>query len=157
MSDKRVLYQIKTLEKMILRNFLSEERVLGKESKQRLTPTQMQILEYILEHSKQDIYQKDLERILNLRRATVSGVLQTMEKNMLIERVTNSEDTRAKKIILHEKAKEIFAKNFKKIEEIENIITNNISKKDLNTFFEVIEAMKENIKKKNTTKYISKE
>ena len=64
------------------------------------TPTQMQIIEYILNHTSEDIYQRDLEDILNLRRATVSGVLHTMEKNNLIRRVTDNEDTRSKKILV---------------------------------------------------------
>lgn len=111
MSDNKILYQIKTLEKMILRTFwndkeLEDEILIKKEFKP--TPTQMQIIEYILEHINEVVYQKDLEEVLNLRRATVSGVLQTMEKNELIERTTNTEDTRVKKIILHEKAKEYF-------------------------------------------------
>lgn len=147
MSEYKVLYQIKTLEKMILRKFLKDEELEKKKACVPLAPTQMQIIEYILEHSNDNIYQKDLEDILKLRRATVSGVLHTMEKNELIERITNSEDTRTKKIILNSKAKEIFSKNEKKLDELEKIITQNISKEDLEVFSRVIGIMKENIEK----------
>lgn len=115
------------------------------------TPTQMEILEYVLEHNNENIYQKDLENVLNLRRATVSGVLQTMEKNNLIERITDSIDTRTKRIILTEKSKEVFAERKKNIEDIEKIITENISKEDLEVFFKVTETMKKNIKSNNCT------
>ncbi len=93
MKNRRVLYQIKSLEKSLLRHN-KDKSIKDKE----ITPTQMEILIYIFKNEDKDIYQKDLENVLNLRRATVSGVLQTMEKNHLITRVTDIEDTRAKKL-----------------------------------------------------------
>ena len=150
--EKNILYQIKTLDKMILRVFM-QERLDIKDFKLKITPsrTQFTILSYLIEHCNEDIYQKDLEDILNLRRATVSGVLQTMEKNTLITRVTDSNDTRTKKIILSERAKEIFKKNKKKFEEIEKIISKDISEEELDTFFCVINKMKKNLKDKSVT------
>lgn len=150
MENHKVLYQIKTLEKMIFRTFCNDKCIHSQNAKTIPTPTQMQIIEYILEHMDEDIYQKDLEKVLKLRRATVSGVLQTMEKNNLIERFTDSEDSRAKKIILNEKAREIFLKNKQKINELEETVTSNISKSDLEVFSNVIEAMKKNIEKINS-------
>ena len=41
----------------------------------------MRIIAYIF-NKNGSIYQRDLERDLNLRRATLSGILNTMEKNM---------------------------------------------------------------------------
>lgn len=112
----------------------------------------MQIINYILEHMEENIYQRDLENILNLRRATVSGVLQTMEKNKLIKRVTDDNDTRAKKIILCESAKEIFLKSEKKFVELEEAIVEEISNEELEVFLDVIKKMKENMKKQNMKK-----
>lgn len=147
MKKNKILYQIKSLEKMIIRNLLKDKECIECDIPKTIpTPTQMQIIEYILEHIDENINQRDLEEVLKLRRATVSGVLQTMEKNKLIERVINSEDSRAKKIILNEKAKQIFLENIKKMEEVEEIIKKNISKEDLETFSRVIETMKNNIK-----------
>ncbi len=157
MENKNILYQIKSLEKMIIRNLIIEERIDEGELEhlQRSTPTQMQIIEYILEHEKDGaVHQKDLEHILNLRRATVSGVLQTMERNQLIKRVTNSEDTRTKKIILNEKAKEMFSKHKKKIDELEKVVIKGISKQELETFSRVLEIMKQNIQNENNNKLV---
>ncbi len=151
MQDFKVLYQIKTLEKMIVRSFIKDKEI-NDSNKQYLcpTPTQMQIIEYILEHGEQDIYQKDLEEVLKLRRATVSGVLQTMEKYGLVERITNTNDSRAKKIILNENAKKLYKIYEKKLSELEEIITKDITKNDLKIFSKVIEKMKYNIEKQNT-------
>ena len=79
----------------------------------------MQILEYMFKHQDQEIYQKDLEKVLNLRRATVSGVLKTMEKNNLIERIIDSNDTRTKKIVLSNNAQKVFESSKEKIESLE--------------------------------------
>lgn len=147
MKNNKVLFQIKTLEKMILRTLFKDKSVPEEKPKSMPTPTQMQIIEYILKHRDEDIYQKDLEEVLKLRRATVSGVLQTMEKNNLIVRIVNSEDSRSKKIILNENAKKIFLENEKKIENLEKIIVSDISKEDLEVFSKVIEQMKKNISK----------
>lgn len=147
MKKLRVLYQIKSLEKLIIRTFLKDmdKQLSLEEFSCPTTPTQMQIIEYILDHEKENIYQKDLEEVLNLRRATVSGVLQTMEKNGLLERVAHTEDARTKRIILNGKAKEIFSQNEKKLEELEVLVTKNISKEELVVFSKVICKMKENL------------
>lgn len=147
MKDAKLLYQIKSLEKMILRSLPSNQVSDLEKDFVCPTPTQMQIMEYIIEHQTEDVYQKDLEDVLKLRRATVSGVLKTMEKNNLIERVTSINDTRTKKIILNRKAKNIFLKREEKINEIEKIVIKDISKEDLCIFSKVIDMMKNNLEK----------
>ena len=145
MNDNKVLYEIKSLEKMLVRELINNSDIKDKENLLP-TPTQCQIIEYILNNKNKDIYQKDLEKVLNLRRATVSGVLHTMEKNGLIKRVTDESDTRTKKIILNEKIPERFNEYSKKIKKIENNIIKDISDKDLEIFLKVISQMKESIK-----------
>lgn len=144
MKNRRVLYQIKSLEKSILRHN-KEKSIKDKE----ITTTQMEILLYIFKNEDKDIYQKELENVLNLRRATVSGVLQTMEKNNLITRITDAEDTRTKKIILNEETRNIFFRQLKQFDEIEKVIVDGISEKELEVFFEVIQKMKNNVEKLN--------
>ena len=117
MEDK-LLYNLHLLNKLIAREFICNNKDLfcGDPS-----ATQMIIMNYILNHQNEDIYQKDLEEALHLRRATVSGVLQTMEKHELIERVLCDNDVRCKKIILKEKAKKMFdvkKMEFFKLEEV---------------------------------------
>ena len=68
----------------------------------------MQILHYIISRQKEKVYQKDIGIALNLRRATLSEILKTMEKNDLIFRIQDKTDTRKKEIILSDTAKEIF-------------------------------------------------
>ncbi len=142
MKKDKILYKIKSLEKLIVRYSFNEHFNMNISCP---TPTQMQIMEYVLNNQDTNIYQKDLENVLGLRRATVSGVLQTMEKNGLIDRVVTEEDARVKKIILNVKAKKIFDETAKKLEEINGIITKNINEEDLIIFSNVIDIMKDNI------------
>ena len=151
MEGKNVLFQIKDLEKLILRNLRPDCEIEEEFSKNVPTPTQMQVVGYILNNVDKEIFQKDLENILNLRRATVSGVLQTMEKRGFIERIIDEKDTRTKKIILQKKAKEMFEKNQKQLNELEQVAIRGISKEDLNIFSKVICKMMSNIEN-NTIK-----
>ena len=146
MVENKVLYQIKSLDILVFRKICSIYDKNKKEKSIKATPTQMQILAYILKCVNKDIYQKDLEDVLNLRRATVSGVLQTMEKNELIKRITDNKDTRSKKIILQKKAINIFNTYKKLMIEMENKIVQNISEEEIGVFCKVINKMKENIK-----------
>ncbi len=143
MKEYKLLYQIKTLEKLIGRMFIYNDM---SDSLIHLTPTQMQIIEYILLNQKENIYQKDLESILNLRRATVSGVLQTMEKNQLISRIIDPNDSRIKRIILNPASQKIFNNHEKIIEEIEKIIIKDISETELSQFLIIIQKMQNNLK-----------
>lgn len=141
MEDK-LLYNLHLLNKLIAREFICNNKDLfcGDPS-----ATQMIIMNYILNHQNEDIYQKDLEEALHLRRATVSGVLQTMEKHELIERALCDNDVRCKKIILKEKAKKMF--DVKKMEffKLEEVIKKGLSDEEIEIFCHIIESMQNNI------------
>ncbi len=142
----KVLYQVKKLEKVIARNVVKDMSEFECDLHiSKPSTTQMQIIHYIIEHANENIYQKDLEKVLNLRRATVSGVLKTMEKNGIIVRKVCVDDTRTKKVYLNEKTKEFFFNNINKINELERIATSGISEKDIGIFLDVINKMRENI------------
>ncbi len=148
MNKISVLFEIKSLESMIARDFFT--KILDEEKiKVNIpTPTQMRIIDYILK-SEKDVEQKDLEKVFNLRRATISGVLQTMEKNNLIIRTTSLIDTRTKVIKLSNQTRSIFEKNKKRMLELEKVITKDISEDELENFINVVNKMKENIKNIN--------
>lgn len=145
MKDENVVYQIKSLDKMILRNIIQAQDVMRDFSVSKTTPTQIQIIEYILDTDNKEVNQNELENVLKLRRATVSGVLQTMEKNNLITRGASTEDARTKKIKLNKKAEEFFISGKKRIDYIERNMVKGITKKELNFFLNIIDKMKNNI------------
>ena len=148
MKEFYLLYQIKMLEKEIARAFFHDFN----ENTFPSTPTQMQIIAYILQHRKDTIYQIDLEKILNLRRATVSGVLKTMEKNHVLKRVVDEKDTRQKQIIMEPEMEKIFVLYLSKIEAMESQLIKNVTKEEQSIFIEIIHKMQQNLKNSNETK-----
>ncbi len=150
MSDKDLLFQIKSLEKTIFRTFIQDDSPKKVKHKVMPTPTQIQIIQYMLKHPNEEIYQKDLEKVLNLRRATVSGVLQTMEKNELIERISDNNDARIKKIILHPNTKKVYNEKKEELKNVERIMLKNLTNEEITQFTLILNKMKTNIENYNS-------
>ena len=143
MKDAHLLYEIKELEKRITM-FLMKNNGICHDFPPP-TPTQIQIVKYIIKNDKKDIYQKDLEKSLNITKATLSGVLKTMEKNGILKRIIKESDARSKKIVLDENFKSIFQKNKKKLLETEKILIKNINDEELEIFTKILNKIKENV------------
>ena len=108
---------------------------------------QSEIIGYLIENENQDICGKDLEAVFQLRRSTISGILQTLEKNNLIQKIDTPNDARMKKIILTEEAKKLFLNAAKYLEQLEKKVLNDIEEDDLNIFYKVLEQMQHNLEK----------
>lgn len=142
MEKERVTYQIKNLNHEIIR-YICEA---GVDKKEFPTPAQMQILHYIFSRKGNKVYQRDIGNALNLRRATLSEILKTMEKNGLISKVPDKNDTRIKEIILNDKALVSFETVKKTLNNVEKTVIRGIDKKDLDIFLSVLAKMNRNIK-----------
>ena len=140
MENKDLLYEMRSIFRTIQRDYFKDDN-----KSKVLTPTQMEILDYIDKHQNEKIYQKNLEKALNTRRATISEVLKTMEKNNFIQRIQNEKDARSKEIIITDKAKKIFEEKNLNIKKLNKIITKDISKEDKIIFLKVLNKMKDNI------------
>ena len=147
MEDKNIFNSIKKLEKGIVRKIMSETSHDEMYSKPSIA--QMQIMKYILKHDGKTIYQRDLEEVFNLRRATISGILKTMEKNNVIIRVCDPNDARGKIVILSDDAKKFFKEKETLFKKIETVLKKDISKEELEIFYKVILKMRDNINRKD--------
>lgn len=147
MEDKNIFNSIKELEKEIVRKIMSETSHDEMFSKPSIA--QMQIIKYILKHDGKTIYQRDLEEVFNLRRATISGILKTMEKNNVIIRVCDPNDARGKIVILSDDAKKFFKEKETLFKKLETILKKDISKEELEIFYKVILKMRDNINRKD--------
>ncbi len=144
-----VLYQIKAFDLAAFRYFMQVSKLSSKAAK-CLSPTQLQILDYLIQNDDKEILQRDLEEVLSLRRATVSGVLKTMEKNHLIDRISIQNDARIKKIVINDNAKKAYMEKRNEFEKLGALITKGISEYSLETFLKVLKCMQNNIE--NATK-----
>lgn len=147
MEDKNIFNSIKELEKGIVRKIMSETSHNEMYSKPSIA--QMQIIKYILKYDGKTIYQRDLEEVFNLRRATISGILKTMEKNNVIIRVCDPNDARGKIVILSDDAKKFFKEKETLFKKIETVLKKDISKEELEIFYKVILKMRDNINRKD--------
>ena len=147
MEDKNIFNSIKELEKGIVRKIMSETSHDEMYSKPSIA--QMQIIKYILKNDGKIIYQRDLEEVFNLRRATISGILKTMEKNNVIIRVCDPNDARGKIVILSDDAKKFFKEKENLFKKIETVLKKDISKEQLEIFYKVILKMRDNINRKD--------
>ena len=140
MNTKNIVFHIKSLDQAIIRTMMK-----GKDIKKSPSPTQIRIILFLIEHKHEIISQKDIENHLKLSRATVSDVLNTMEKKGYIKKIASKEDARANNIVLNDIALQMHKKTEEEMEKINNLLQQNISKEDLDNFIKVIDLMNENL------------
>lgn len=114
-----------------------------------LTPVQGMVLGFIIKSSYKDLYQRDIESAFNIRRSSVTNVIQTIERKGFIKRQYVENDKRLKKIVLTDKAVKL-GKSFKGImDSLENRIKEGITKEEFEIFFKVMEKINRNLEMKN--------
>lgn len=141
---KNIANELKKLDIEIGKKIFS----IAKENKIQMPPSPLQarIIDFLLINKEKDICQKDLEDTLNVSKATVSGALQTMENNGIIERVTSKEDARSKKIILTENSKKAHEEMHIIFKKLDKELTKGISNEELDMLFSMIEKLRINMK-----------
>lgn len=114
-------------------------RIDKEAAKYGITGVQARILGFVYHnYTKKDIFQKDIEEELDIRRSSVTSVLQLMEKNGYIQRVSVSEDARLKKIMLTEKGLEIQRNVYNFILEFEKSLQDELSEAEMNILISLI-------------------
>ena len=111
-----------------------------------LTVSQAYVIDFIsMEGKDRDIFQKDLEKQFDLKRSSISLMLNNMEKNKLIERVAVSEDARLKKIVLTEKSIKLNEKISCAIDLIENKLAEDLTMEEVKIFYKVLNKMRKSL------------
>ncbi|OSB12389.1 MarR family winged helix-turn-helix transcriptional regulator [Paraclostridium bifermentans] len=111
-----------------------------------LTISQAYVIDFICNEGKdKDVFQKDLESVFDLKRSSISLMLNNMEKSGFIERVLVKEDGRLKKIILTEKSINIYEKISDAIDLIENKLSENITEEEIKVFQNVLNKIRNSL------------
>lgn len=142
---KNIVDELKKLDVEIARKLFS----ISKENNipEPPSPLQAKIIDYLIINEGKEIYQKDLEKVLNVSKATVSSALLTMEKNNIIKRLISKEDARSKQIVVTDEIIKAHG-NMKKVFGILNEeLTNGLSNEEIEKFFQTIEKLRANIRK----------
>lgn len=141
--QQNIVYEIKTLDNILNRKIIS----YTKEQKMKfiLSPVQLKILHYLRLMEEEIVYQRDIEKIIESRRSTTSGILNTMEKNDLIKRINTKNDARIKQIILTKYGEVTAEQLISYKRKFDDKIKEDITKEELEIFFKVTNKIKNNI------------
>ena len=111
-----------------------------------LTGIQTRVIHYILEkHAHGPVYQRDVEGAFGVSRSTVTGMLQQMEKDGLIQRVSVASDARLKSLVPTEKAIHLDAQVEERLRRAEQCLTQGLSEEQLSAFKEAAAQMSANL------------
>ena len=144
MDEKKVIcFELKNLDNLIKKR-AQKSFCIANDSVTRMHGW---LIGYLYNNQGRDIYQKDIEVEFKISRSTVSGILKTMEKNGLVQRVAVDNDARLKKILLTQKAMDIHNDVEKRLVQTEKLLRKDLSNEDVENFFRIINKMKDNIQK----------
>ena len=116
------------------------------------TMTQMHALVFLLHYSDKDICQKDLETEMGLKKASITGLIDTLEKRGYIYREQSKDDRRKNYIRLTPEALAYKDIIYDKFRELDEVLKKDISEKELQQFFLIAEKIKNNIRTINDRK-----
>lgn len=103
------------------------------------------IMGYLHHNQDREIYQKTIESEFNIRRSTVTTILQLMEKKGYIRREAVAGDARLKRIVLTQQGTETAVRTKSMIDNIEKCLTEGIGEAELAAFFEVADKLMANM------------
>ncbi len=124
--------------------YLADENLV----KQNITIEQVKIMRFLRENNEEaSAYQKDVELFFNIKRSSVTNILNNMEKSGLLTREGIESDARIKKVRLTEKGKElsISLKGF--IVHLEEVIVDGMSEEEKAAFKGLLLKSLDNVEK----------
>ena len=100
---------------------LSEKNLNDMMTELNITRSQMDLLAYVFVRNKEDneVNQVDIEKYLNLKNPTVSGLINRLEKKEYIKREASSKGANFKSIVITEKGKDLLEEGKKIVESAE--------------------------------------
>ena len=139
--EKMITKEISDIEHK-MRNYVSKDH----DFKKLFNMTQFHVLMYLQRNIDKDVCQKDLEVETNLKKASITGVIDSLVEKGFVERVVAKDDRRKNYIKLTQKALDIKSQVLNNIDELNKIMTNGISDEELEVFFKVMQKFKDNLR-----------
>lgn len=141
--EKNIANELKKLDIEIAKKLFSISKIQN--ILEPPSPLQGRIMDYLTVNEGKEVYQKDLEKNLNVSKATISAVLFTMENNTLIKRITSKNDARSKQIILTEKSIKVYENMRVVFDNLNKELIKNLSEAEIESFLNTIEKLRKNI------------
>ncbi len=135
------LHRLSTLVKRMVDQTVFPE----KESEKRPTGMHGWIIGYLYANRNREVYQRDIQEEFSVRRSTVTGMLQLMERNGLITRHPVPEDARLKRILLTPLAIKQHEKIMAGFQQVEKRIASGLTEEEKATFLKLCEKIAANL------------
>ncbi|MDE5990849.1 MAG: MarR family transcriptional regulator [Clostridia bacterium] len=103
------------------------------------------VMGFLYKNSDRDIFQKDIEEELSIRRSSVTNLLGRMESCGLIERQSVSGDARLKKVVLTEKAIQMQEQIDKEIKGVEERLSKGLTEREKEELFKLLAKVRKNV------------
>lgn len=140
--EYRVGFEIKKLSNLI------KKQIDRLSAESGLTGFQGYLMGYLIrEGGRRDLFQRDVEKHLEISRASVTSILQLLEKNGFIRRESVKTDARLKKIAVTEKGYQANDRILNSLDRLESNLTEGISPEEMEVFISVMERIKKNLEK----------
>lgn len=136
-------FQIRTLSHLVKRTV---EQVAFAEQDDHPTGVQGWILGYLYENQGREIFQRDIQEHFSIRRSTVTGILQLMERNGLITRSSVERDARLKKLELTPRGVELHERVERSIRQVEDRLSQCLTPEEKATFLTICEKIRAHLK-----------
>ena len=111
------------------------------------------VIKFICENRDKIICQKDIEKVLMVRKSTITEMINKMEKKGLIERKDVPQDKRLKQIVPTEKSIMRHQEIISKIQAIENDVINGLSEVEIERLLFILGKIKNNLTNKGEKKW----
>lgn len=108
-----------------------------------LNAQQGQMMGYIFEHQDNGVIQKDLAEHFGRKGATITSMLQGLEKRGYIKRVIPKDNERQKKLYLLKKGTDLVEEFNEIFAEVEKSVTQGLTKEERETFMTLLIKVKE--------------
>lgn len=134
MKKKNIGAELRELNISLLRHLAKNKAKPNKEKPDCPDETrglQVWVIDYLIKHQDEDVFQRDLEKEFVMRRPTATNFIKKMEQAELIRREPVAYDARLKKIILTDKAFKLQAGMMAKKQEFETLLRDGFQMKRL--------------------------
>lgn len=123
--------------------------VISMQSREGIDPevlTRSRILGYLIRSSGRDVYQKNIEKDLNMSKSAVSNIITELEAKGVIGRVSIRSDARYRKIVLTEAGEEAYRRIVSIFEKADDDLIRGMTEEETEVLTEMLNTALKNLK-----------
>lgn len=142
-NENKLGIAIKAMSNRMMRKLNGAAAGIDNES---ISSAQKRVIVYLYEQKdNSDIFQRDVEQYLSIRRPTATRMLNNMEENGLVRRESVDYDGRLKKLTLTEKSIDLYNEIFNDIDTVERNMTRGLTEDEKKEFLRIAGKIIQNL------------